>query len=131
MAASLFARPGENFASGSHQNPEVQLQTPPANVFEVESYPIVEIANVIPATDLPQACDAGLNRQLLFLIIREPNVLRNQWRPRADKAHVTLEHAVDLWQFVQAVTAEKTTEPGHSRIVREFEHRSRHFIQRL
>lgn len=38
-------------------------------------------------------------------------------RARTDQAHLTLEHAPELWQFVQAGFAQHATQGGHARIV--------------
>src|ERR1700686_61633 len=99
----LLPRSGEHGCGCSAQNLGVQLQRPAADVFQIEAHPLVKIVYLVAAAYLPQAGDARLDRQLLFLKIGEAPIFALQGWTRTHQAHVPLQNATKLGQFVKTV----------------------------
>ena len=92
----------EHGADRLTQNFKIQPNVPITDILRIELDNLLEIRDVASAADLPHARNARFHRhagavmQLVFI----PFVHRR--RPRADKAHIALEHVEKLRKFVEA-----------------------------
>ena len=103
---------------------QVEPQRPVVDVLEIHPHPVVEVADPVAAAHLPQARDARPHAQLPLVPQLVALELVRERRARADQAHVSLEHAPQLRQLVQAVLAQEAPERRHARIVPDLEDRA-------
>src|SRR3972149_1396578 len=90
MRASLF----QNSRDGAPENLDVQRQAAPLDVSDVQPQAVVEFRLAAPE-ELPQAGDARDDVQPLGLP-QAVGLGRERGRPRADEAHLAVEHVADL-----------------------------------
>src|SRR5271170_6403731 len=126
--AELLTGTSEHLAHCPQENLKIHRQRPIANVLQVESYPLIKVADLVPAADLPQTSDSGFHRQLLLLIFGKALIFCDQRRTRPHQAHIAFRHAEQLRQFIQTIAPHPTSHRSDPRIVSQLEHRARHFV---
>src|SRR5262245_53296329 len=82
------SRPGQNL--------KVQPKTPAVDVFEIQTDPLVEFADLIASADLPDARDARLYAQLALVPELVAFELVRTGGTGPHQAHVPLQHAPEL-----------------------------------
>src|SRR5690606_38088774 len=97
---------------------------PVLDVVQVEFDALFHFVDAIglatPAIDLRPAGDAGLDLVALHVLVDEVPVLlivSDRMRSGPDNGHAPLQHIDELWQFIQAGTAQERTEAGDAWVV--------------
>src|SRR6266852_1703258 len=129
-SASVRAAAPQDRRDGLQQDLAVQPEGRRLDVLEIQPRPFVEAVDFAAPVDLPQAGDARFDAELAPLPEGKPVRLLREGRPRADQAHVALEHAVELRQLIQAVLTKKAAQQGDAGIVSDLEGWPAHFVAR-
>src|SRR5207249_1707631 len=107
-----------------------QQKGPVVNIGEVELHPVFE-ADLVAATDLPEASHAGFHTQPAPLPTLVACHFLWQRRSGTNQAHVALQNIEQLGKFVDAAAPDDLADAGDSWVTGRFENRPIHFIERL
>ena len=129
---SLGADAGKHNRHGAEEDFQIEPEGPVIDVLEIEPDPFAEIGDMIAATDLPQAREARFDAEAAAMreIIEAPDLIDRQ-RTRANQAHFTAQHVVELRQFIEAFLAQPFANRCATRVVAQLEHGPRHLIEMI
>src|SRR5258708_39469880 len=94
-----------------------------SDVLHIEVHPILK-SDLVPAAHLPQAGEAGANRQAPTLPRLVLCYLSGQGRPRTDDAHLAAQHVDELRELVDAELADEATHRRDARVFLDLEDRA-------
>src|SRR5450631_1561357 len=106
---------------GAEQDDQVIPEGPRIDVLQVETSPVGEIGDKLPAVDLPSTRQTRLHAQLPHLPELEVLVFRREYGTRTDQAHVPGQDAPELGQLVDAVLSEPAPQRRNSGISHDLE----------
>src|SRR5262249_15833337 len=110
------------------QNFQIEPKRPAVDVLQIQHHPLFE-GNRVPPVHLPQTGNSRRYAESPSVpVLIEKLIITDGYCPRTDKAHVALEHIVELWQFVDTRPAQNAPDGCDSRIILDLEHRAGHFI---
>jgi hypothetical protein len=116
-ALPLSMRRDEHRHRGAQQDLHVAPEGRAGDIGDVERHAL-GVAGVAAAADLPRAGQARTDREV---VLRRGAVVGGELpglhRPRADQAHLALQHVDQLRQLVERGSAQEAADPGHARVV--------------
>ena len=113
---------------GFEEDADVLPKGPVVYVLHIQTNHFLEVLDVAPAADLPQAGDARLHGKAALVVALVLVVLIQRRRAGAHKAHGTAENIKKLRQFVDAGLSDEAAHLGDAGIVLHFEHQAVHFV---
>src|SRR5207302_3992342 len=102
-------------------------QRPAVDVIEIEPDPILKIAHLIAAADLPETSQSRLHAETAALrgVLEFLHFVERQWT-RPDQTHVSDEDVPKLRQLIKTCPPQPAAERRDPRIGFHFEHRAAH-----
>src|SRR5208282_5320205 len=113
----------EQHANCVGEDAQVQTQTPVLDVSEIKVHVEFE-RRTVARRDLPKTCNARFHVKAPELVKFVMVDLVDRMRPRSNQAHLAAQHVPELWQFVEAVAADRASDSRDSGVVVDFEDRA-------